>query len=156
MGGDGPDESARTLGSGGYHSVQDCASSVVRSVVGVSLRILEELQSQPKAHGAASFASMGIRLDRAFVVSEAVRKVRSTAERNTTRRDAMANPACEIQAARTRAEYARAKDNIEWLSGPSPAYACGERVAKYDVYHLLGLNRSIVEYIEKNCRHHLE
>ena len=83
MGGDGPDESARTLGSGGYHSVQDCASSVVRSVVGVSLRILEELQSQPKAHGAASFASMGIRLDRAFVVSEAVRKVRSTADRNT-------------------------------------------------------------------------
>jgi hypothetical protein len=67
----------------------------------------------------------------------------------------MSKAAYEIQAARTRDEYDRAKDNIEWLSDQSPVYACGERVAKHDVHKLLGLNHRVVEYIETNCRHHL-
>ncbi len=80
MGGVGSDESARTLGPGGRNSVQDRASTVVRTVVRVALRILEALQAEQEAHGEVSFAQVGVCLDRTFVVSATVRELKVTAE----------------------------------------------------------------------------
>jgi hypothetical protein len=69
VGGAGPNGPARTLGPRSCHTVQNRASTVVRSAVGVPLRILEALQVEQETHGTISLDAVGVRLDVSFVVS---------------------------------------------------------------------------------------
>jgi hypothetical protein len=53
-----------------------------------------------------------------------------------------------IQAARDLEDFSRATENIEWLSGPSPKFACGTPVGKVDCHELLKLNKANAETLK--------
>ncbi len=69
-----------------------------------------------------------------------------TSEENQTR----SRHALAFQSKRTKEEYARAKENVAWLSAPNPLWGDGKPVSQDDISRLLRLNQNKVAFIEKH------